>query len=147
MNINYDTLTAEKLEEHVEFIDWLKVPSHLLTDEVKENFGSLSRLKVILWFENLLNSVEVLESEIYTDGIFFFIGRVWYMEYSIARKELWYSGKLIRSFFEHNYSEEEICAIIKTMFEKKFNLEVFGSQIGRDVFRDSNSLELQPKGK
>lgn len=47
-DINYDTLTAEQLEEWVEFVDWSKVPDHLLTTEFKNEFDPLFNIQV--WF-------------------------------------------------------------------------------------------------
>ncbi len=58
MEIDYNTLTAEQLEEYAEFVDWSLVPSHLITEEVKKSFGMLKSLKMRLWFDDLFVDID-----------------------------------------------------------------------------------------
>lgn len=62
MKIDYNTLTAEQLEECVEFIEWEKVPEHLLTDKVISEFGYLIlERKELLWRAGWLDWLDKLE--------------------------------------------------------------------------------------
>lgn len=82
MNIDYNTLSEDQLEEFVEFIDWSLVPSHLLTEDIKKRFSFIFKgLQVRLWLEELLFSFEAkIDEEKYPGTIFFFKKDKWYMD-------------------------------------------------------------------
>lgn len=37
----HENLTADQLEEFIEFVDWDRVPTHLITDELRLRFPTL----------------------------------------------------------------------------------------------------------
>lgn len=78
MKISHDNLTKDQLEEWVEFIDWSKIPSRLLTEDIRKKFKDLSGLQVRMYLEDFLNSLEVkIDKRKYPDYIFFFRKGKW----------------------------------------------------------------------
>ncbi len=123
MKINYNKLTTEQLEEHVEFIDWSLVPSHLITDDVKKLFGSMPQLNARLWFEDLISKMVIKEDKKrYPDYIFFFIGEEYYMDYYLKSKRLHCSFELIWLFLESKvgYDHEDVRLFIKNIVKLYF---------------------------
>ncbi len=120
--IDYDTLTIEQLEEHVEFIDWSLVSSCLITDEIKKSFSSLPGLKARLWLENLLNKMVFKEDQVaYPNAIFFFIGDEYYMEFNLKNGRLWCSQERVWSVFKKKVKfryYDEIKFFIKNIVEQ-----------------------------
>ncbi len=91
MNIDYNTLTIEQIEEKVEFIDWSLMPSHLITEDVKKSFGSMPQLNARLWFEDLLSKMVIKEDpKEFPNIVFFFIEDKYYMD-SYKSRDLWCS--------------------------------------------------------
>ncbi len=126
MTINYNTLTTDGLEEHVEFIDWSLVPSHLITDHIKQTFGLFSKLKARLWLEDLISKMMIKEDqEKYPNESFFFIEDKWYMDLNLKTGTLWCSYDKIWSFLENkngfNYNETQ--SFIKNVVEMCFKKE------------------------
>ncbi len=128
MKINYNTLTAEELEEQIEFIDWSMIPSKLLTEDIKKNFKDISGLEIRIWFEDLLSRMILKEDKNkYPDYICFFIGNKWYMTFNKDKSiylNLWYSSNHITSVFEKKYSTNyyEINTFIKNIVENYFKI-------------------------
>ncbi len=132
MTIDYDTLTAEGLEEHVEQVDWSIIPSRLITKEVIDLFGTIPKLRARIWFDDLLNKMVIKEDqEEYSDQVFFFIEGKYFMNSCsvIDNLFLYCSYDNIWSFFEQkcNFSYYETRALIFNMIihfekndEKKF---------------------------
>ncbi len=90
MTINYDTLTVEGLEEHVEHVDWSLVPSHLFTEDVKKSFGFMHKLQVRIWIEDLLSQMVIKEDqEKYPKQLFFFKDEEWHMHLNLKNGSLW----------------------------------------------------------
>lgn len=130
----YENLTADKLEEYAEFVDWKLVPDHMITDEVKDKFYSLRLLRVRVWFKTLLNSIEIKSSEEKFPGrLFFFIGEKCYMEHNIETKDLWCSREKIWAIFyeEYHFHYVDIQSFIKIMMKQQFNdMEVIPESLG-----------------
>ncbi len=110
MNINYDTLTLEELEEHVESIDWFHVPSHLITEEIKKKFISIKQLNAIIWLNDLFSKMVIKEDQKeFPDELFFFIGDKWYMNLELKTGNLWCSKNnfwfVFGGKFHYNYTE------------------------------------------
>ncbi len=120
-------MTAEQLEEHIEFVNWAIVPVNLLTSELKEKFSCLPMIRNINYLEAVLNSVRVKKLEEYPDDLFFFINGIMYMNFNYKNNYLFCSVTDIWNLFNKNkvFSYEEIETIIKFTVEKKFTkLEV-----------------------
>ncbi len=125
MEIDYDTLTAEQIEEHVEFIDWSLIPSKLITVEIKEKFKSIPQLKARVWFENLLSQMVIrVDPDAFPDRIFYFIGEEYQMEFYFKNKELYCSYERICAVFINDLkikaTVEEIKLFIKNVVELYF---------------------------
>ncbi len=105
MKINYDTLTAEQLEEYIEFVDdWLSVPSHLINEDLGKKFPSIRDLQRILWFENLYPKMVIKEDQtVFPNRIFYFIGDEWYMDLDSKTGVLCFSFKKIWNDFYKKY--------------------------------------------
>ncbi len=68
--LDYENLTSEQIEEFVEFIDWSKVPSKFITDEVKKSFGAFPGLNLRIWFEDILSKLKPMSGyEEFIDGV------------------------------------------------------------------------------
>ncbi len=125
-NVDYNTLTAEQIEEYVEFIDWSFVPFHLLTDNVKKLFGSIPRLVARIWLEDLLSQMVVKEDqEKFPDRIFFFIGDECLMNLELKNWSLWCSHDAIWSILEKKIGTEysKVQSFIKNVMEQHFKNE------------------------
>ncbi len=153
MLLNYDTLTIEQLEEHVESVDWSLVPSHLLTEEIKRSFCSLSSLNARLWFENLLSKMEIKKDlKIYPVWVFCFVDDEWHMQLNIKNNELYCSYDKIWSFLRKKYglNDKETQLFIKNVVEMHFrNMEVTplnlnNLQLG-SVEMHFKNMEVTPK--
>ncbi len=128
MEINYNTLTAEQLEEYAEFVDWSMVPSHLLTDDVRKSFGFLPALNSRLWFEDLLPQMVIKEDQKrYPYRYFFFIDDKYYMDLNFRNGSLWCSNQNIWLIFlkkKNNYSLEEIQLFIRNIMEQHYDITI-----------------------
>lgn len=126
MKIDYNTFTEEQLEEWIEFVDWSMVPYHLLTENIRRKFHSVPGLQVRLWFEELLNSLEVkINEERYPNRVFFFKENEWYMDWRKSSKSLWCSYDRIWSVFENKIGRnyDEIQRFIKNVVEMHFKFK------------------------
>ncbi len=88
MNINYETLTAEQIEEHAEFVDWSIMPSHLLTTDIKKRFKDIKKLRARMILEDIL-SIMTIKADIkkFPNTIFFFVDNELYMFLRLGSKE------------------------------------------------------------
>ncbi len=121
MKIDYRTLTVEQLEEHVEFIDWSIVPSHLLTNEVQDLFKSIQKLRARLWFEDLLSKMVIKKNEnTLTRRVFFFFEDKWYMDLNLKNKHLSCSLENIWIILvkEYGFDFLEVQLFIKNIIEQ-----------------------------
>ncbi len=138
MNINYDTLTIEQLEEHVEFVDWSMVPFHLFTEDIKKSFGSISQLQTRLWFDNLLSQMVIKEDQKrFPDRIFFFIGDECPMNLGLKNWSLWCSHDAIWSILEKKFGNNyiDVQTFIKNVVQQYFkNKEVIPVSDGDEQF-------------
>ncbi len=126
MEIDYDTLTAEGLEEHVEFIDWSMVPSHLITNEVKRSFKTLKGIKARIWFEDLLTKMVIKEDKkIFSEYIFFFIEDEYYMSFNTEKNIIRCSKEYVWSKIAAELDEEYIYTnnFIRNIFRQKFKFK------------------------
>jgi len=57
MKIDYTTLTVEKLEEYVEFVDWSLVPRKLITKDIQEKFSDLKELQARIILKELVDRI------------------------------------------------------------------------------------------
>ncbi len=110
MEINYNTLTSDQLEEYAEFVDWSLVPSKLLTEEMKKTFGSIPILNARLWIDDLLSKMVIKkDQEKLPNIVFFFIGEEWYMELELNNGGLWCNENkmwlIIKKKTRFNYTE------------------------------------------
>lgn len=121
MEINYTTLTEEQIEELVEFINWSRVPSHFITENVRRKFSPIFKgLQIRIWFEDLLSSFQIkVDRRIYPDSIFFFIEGELYMELDIKTGDLWCSYDNMWSVFESKFDckYDKIQLFIKNVVE------------------------------
>lgn len=117
----YENLTADKLEEFVEFVEWPFVPDHLITDELKEKLSCIPKLKLRIWFKEILNCIE-MQFEEESKNIFFFIGDQFYMYYDNKKVELMCSYSKIWSIFriKNKINDIEAQYFIKNMMEQHF---------------------------
>ncbi len=121
MKINYNKLTAEQIEKHVEFIDWSVVPPNLITEELKIKFGSISQLQARLWLEGLLLKMVKYEEQ---NHLVFSAENKWYMDLSKKTGILCCSNINLLLVFENkykfNYDEAQsyIRNILKMYFKK-----------------------------
>lgn len=120
---SYDTMTAEQLEEYIEFIDWKEFPIGLINDELKTKFSNFPKLKARIWFEEILNSLErKTDSERFGNKIFFFKEDEILFEYSIKERTIYCSREKIWMFLSKeclfNYSD--IVSFIIFMLDNKF---------------------------
>ncbi len=89
MEIDYNTLTREQLEEYVEFIDWSLVSSNLLTEEVKVKFTSIPQLQARIWIEELLLKMVMKKDKDDQDDIFFYLKEIKYIHINFSMDYLW----------------------------------------------------------
>ncbi len=121
MEIDYNTLSVEELEEHVEFIDWSMIPSRLLTDEVRKTFRTLPQFKVRIWIEDLLVQMVIKEDqEKFPDKLFFFIEDRCFFELNFTNGQLWCSVERIWSILEkdHKFNFFEILSFLKNVMDQ-----------------------------
>ncbi len=125
MRINYNKLTAESLEEYVEFIDWSIIPYHLLTEDVRKLFGSIPQLKARLWFEDLLSKMAVKENEkVFPDCVFFIIENECFIELNFRKKDFWFSLDSIwyvleyKFYYNYEYTHFFLKNVMKQYYEK-----------------------------
>ncbi len=131
MTIDYDTLTAEDLEEYVEFIDWTLVSPKLITDEVKKSFGSMPQLNFRIWFEDFMINMDIKEDQgSFSNEYFFFSKDIFCMELDLEDRFLWITNRMwviIRNKF-NKYYYQEIEKNIKNLLTIHFkNIEVKSS--------------------
>ncbi len=120
MTIDYNTLTSEQLEEHVELIDWSLVPSKMITEEIKKSFGSMPQLRVRLWLDDLLSKMVMkVDQERYPHHTFLFIGERIYIDLFLGQGRSWCSYEEIwfpiRKTLKFEYAEIEF--FIKNVVE------------------------------
>ncbi len=126
MNIDYDILTPEQLEEYAEFIDWSTIPSKLITEEIKTKFKSIPQLSARIWFDDLLSKMVVKkDQQAYPDRIYFFIGEEWYMDLNLTNGDVWCSEErmwlIIRG--KTGYSYVETKSFTKNVLEQYFKVK------------------------
>lgn len=151
MKIDHNTLTEDQLEEFVEFIDWSLVSSSLLTEEVKRKFKDITELQVRLWFEELLNSMEIkMDRKKFPYSIFFFKEGEWYMELDTKNGNLWGSNERIWSTLRRKTgaSIEKMLTLIVEEMKRYFNgIEVkpaFRFDIGDDEMLEDHFRNISP---
>ncbi len=148
MNINYNTLTAEQLEEHVEFIDWSLVPPRLITDEIKKSFSMFKGLQARLWFEYLLFKMEKKEDkEKFPNETFFLIDDMWYMHIDLKTNNLSCSSGRVWIIFERFFDLQyfEIRSFIKNQME--MHLNIIGLTPGESVHTEIRHVEKHFSGE
>ncbi len=121
MKINYNTLTAEKLEERVEFVNWSLVPSRLLTEDVIKSFGNIPKLKTRLWFEDLMSRMVIKKDKIrFPNCVCFFVDDKCYMLLNQTQDVLLISYDLIWSVFFTNFRTAGLLNNYEIICIKKF---------------------------
>lgn len=51
----YNTMTAEQLEENIEFVDWVFVPDRLINQELAEKFSCFPQILILLKLNEVLH--------------------------------------------------------------------------------------------
>lgn len=120
---SYNTMTAEQLEENIEFIDWNEFPIELLTDEFKNKFSNFPKIKARIWFEEILSSLEIkIDEKNFRNRMFFFKGDEVLFECGIKNKTIYCSHEKIWSFLSKKcfFSFVETTNFLIFMLNKKF---------------------------
>lgn len=138
----YNTLAEDQLEEFVEFVDWSMVPYRLLTEDIRKKFKDIQKLQARIWFEELLNSLEIkIDEEKYPGHIFFFMQDEWHMDLNEETENLWCSDGKIWSVFEskigRNYNKIQL--FIKNIIESCF------TNIKATPFREQDHFYVEVK--
>ena len=119
----YENLTADKLEEYIEFVEWPHVPIHLITEELKIKFSSFEEVVAMFWLKELLTSLDRKEFE---DVFFFYKEEKCYMSYDVDSEFLWCLN-------------EEIWSVIKKF---GFDAPFFIKNLAEKIFTD---IKVTPK--
>lgn len=130
MGIDYENITPEQVEENIEFIDWVIIPDHLITNEIKDKFSSFPALKARMWFKEILNSLEIkIDEKEYPNNIYFFSGEKCIVDYNIKNGDFWISDQYIWSVFRINFGFNfaETQRIITIMVEQHLENNAFVS--------------------
>ncbi len=99
--INYSNLTVEQIEEYVEFIDWSKISKELFTDEIKQKFGSFPQVRLRIWFEDLLDKIQIPNKhEKFIINVFYCKDNEGYLEFDKKSRQLFCSKQKVWKEFE-----------------------------------------------
>ncbi len=139
--IDYNTLTEEQLEEHVEFINWSLVPPHLLTKNIRQIFKSVPQMNAKIWFEDLMSKMEIREDqERFPNIVFYFVADEWNMLFSSKNTSLWGSSKFIGQIFieRFNFEKDEARLFFKNEVEHFFKIKK-----ATPIFQELNGINIE----
>lgn len=87
----YKNLTEDQIEEWLEIIDWSIIPSYLITESLKKKFQSFPDLQLRIWFEEILDSIEIHNEASFSDPVSLKKDGNLYMEFDKNKENLWCS--------------------------------------------------------
>ncbi len=140
----YDTMTAEQLEENIEFIDWNEFPIELITDEFKNKFSNFPKIKARIWFEEILSSLETkIDEKKFGNRIFFFRGNELLFECGINHTTIYCSHEKIWLFLSKEcfFSTVEITVFLIFMLNNKYKGSKYFPAWAKWNFEFKNKIE------
>lgn len=104
--LDYNNLTDEQIEEFVEFLDWSRVPSRFITNDVKKYFGSFPELNLRIWFEDILSKLQPLSGyEEFISGVCYqdILTKNFLAEFNFIKNKIYFCNKNVLSKINENH--------------------------------------------